>query len=72
MVTSKRKAPESRQKFREPLQMQRKCRFEKKQAAMNKRIEGEMAQVMANSTCGRNMILLGVASQQRRHLICFV
>jgi hypothetical protein len=49
VVTSKRKSPESRQKFRESLQMQRERRFEKKQAARNKKVEGEMAQVMANS-----------------------
>jgi hypothetical protein len=49
VVTSKRKAPESQQKFRESLQMQYECRFEKKQTARNKKVEGEMAQVMANS-----------------------
>ena len=49
VITSKRKAPELRQKFRESLQMQREHCFEKKQAARNKMVEGEMAQVMANS-----------------------
>ena len=49
VITSKRKAPELQQKFRESLQMQREHHFEKKQAARNKKVEGEMAQVMASS-----------------------
>ena len=49
VVTSKRNAPESHQKFRESLQMQRERRFEKKKAAGDKKLEGEMSQVMANS-----------------------
>jgi hypothetical protein len=49
VVTSKRNAPESRQRFRESLRMQRERRFEKKKAARDKKLEGEMSQVMANS-----------------------
>jgi hypothetical protein len=49
MVTSKRNAPESRQKFRESLRMQHEQRFEKKKAARDKKLEGKMTQVMANS-----------------------
>jgi hypothetical protein len=49
VVTSKRNAPESRQILRELFWMQREHCFEKKQAARDKKVEGEMAQVMANS-----------------------
>jgi hypothetical protein len=49
LITSKRKAPESRQKFRESLQIQCECHFEKKQAVRSKKVQGEMAHVMANS-----------------------
>jgi len=49
VVTSKRNSRESRWKFRESLQMQRERRFEKKKEARNKKVEGEMTQVMANS-----------------------
>ncbi len=49
LVTSRRKSPESRHEFRESLQMQRERRFKKKQAARNKKVEGEMAQGTANS-----------------------
>ena len=49
VVTSKRKSRESQWKFRESLQMQRERRFEKKKEARNKKVEGEMTQVMANS-----------------------
>ena len=49
VVTSKRNAPESRQKFHELLWMQRERRFEKKKAARDKKLEGEMTQVIANS-----------------------
>ena len=56
VVTGKRKSPELQQKFRESLQMQQERRFEKKQAARNKKVEGD------GSGDG---ILLGVASWQR-------
>ncbi len=49
VITSKMNAPESHQKFRELLWMQHGRRFEKKQASRDKKVEGEMAQVMANS-----------------------
>jgi hypothetical protein len=49
VVTSKRHAPESRQKFRESLWMQNEQRFEKKKAARDKKLEGKMTQVMVNS-----------------------
>ncbi len=49
VITSKRKDPELRQKFRESLLMQCEHRFEKKQATRNKKVEREMAQLMANS-----------------------
>ena len=44
----KRHAPETRQKFRESFQRQRERRYEKKVAAGNKKLEGEIPQVMAN------------------------
>ena len=46
VVTSKRHAPETRQKFRESLRRQRERRYEKKAAARNKKLEGEITQVM--------------------------
>jgi hypothetical protein len=46
VVTSKRHAPETRQKFRESLWRQRERRYEKKAAARNKKLEGEITQVM--------------------------
>jgi hypothetical protein len=49
VVTSKRNAPESRQKWNESLRMQRERRFEKKKAARDKKLEGEITQVIANS-----------------------
>jgi hypothetical protein len=49
VVTSKRHAHESRQKFNESLRRQRERRYEKKAAARDKKLQGEMAQVMANS-----------------------
>jgi hypothetical protein len=49
VVTSKRNAPESHQKFHELLRMQRERRFEKKKAARDKKLVGEMTQVIANS-----------------------
>jgi hypothetical protein len=49
VVMNKRNAPESRQKFHESLWMQREWRFEKKKAARDKKLEGEMTQVIANS-----------------------
>jgi hypothetical protein len=49
VVTSKRHAPESHEKFNESLWRQRERRYEKKAAAMDKKLQGEMAQVMANS-----------------------
>ena len=47
-VTSKRHAPESRQKFNESFRRQRERRYEKKVAARDKNLQGEMTQVMAN------------------------
>jgi hypothetical protein len=49
MVTSKRNAPASHHKFRESLRMQHERRYEKKKAARDKKLEGEMTKVMANS-----------------------
>jgi hypothetical protein len=49
VVTSKRHAPGSRQRFQESLCMQRERQFEKKMAVRDKKMEREMAQVMANS-----------------------
>jgi hypothetical protein len=49
VVTSKRNAPASRHKFRESLRMQHERRYEKKKAARDKKLEGEMTKVMANS-----------------------
>ncbi len=49
VVTSKRNAPESCQRFHELLRMQRERRFEKKKTARDKKLEGEMSQVMGNS-----------------------
>ncbi len=49
VVTSKWHAPESCQKFHESLCLQREQQFEKKKAAWNKKLEGEMTQVIANS-----------------------
>ena len=49
VVTSKRNAPESCQRFHESLRMQRERRFEKKKTARDKKLEGEMSQVMGNS-----------------------
>ncbi len=49
VVMSKKNAPESRQKFHELLRMQRERRFEKKKAARDKKLEGEMTQVIANA-----------------------
>jgi hypothetical protein len=49
VVRSKRNAPESCQKFRESLWMQCERQFEKKKAARDKKLEGEMTKVMANS-----------------------
>jgi hypothetical protein len=46
VVTSKRNAPESCQKFRELLWMQRECCFEKKQAARDKKVEGEIFTIL--------------------------
>jgi hypothetical protein len=49
VVTSKRNAPASRHKFRESLRMQHERRYEKKKAVRDKKLEGEMTKVMANS-----------------------
>jgi hypothetical protein len=49
VVTSKRNAPELCQKFCELLWMQCEQQFEKKKAARDKKLEGEMTTVMTNS-----------------------
>ena len=49
VVTSKSHAPESRQKFNESLRRQQERRYEKQVAARDKKLQGEMAQVMTNS-----------------------
>jgi len=49
VVTSKRHVSESRQKFNESLRRQRERRYEKKAVARDKKLQGEMTQVMANS-----------------------
>ena len=49
VITSKRHAPESRQNFNESLRRQREQQYEKKAVARDKKLQGEMTQVMANS-----------------------
>ena len=48
VVASKRHVPKSRQKFIESLQRQQERRYEKKAAAKDKKLQGEMTQVTAN------------------------